>query len=1487
MSKYQRQIARILKKWAASPATTAEEFAKQARWPAGAPGSKGGQFAPDKGGAGGKGSKYPGASKPWPGEEGSGATKYTSYASLFGPDSTFPGGDSPKWAGQQNAKPMAPPPGAKPHLKPNDKGETVTVNYPTKPSDKASWTDPSRTATFVPGGDAPAMLNGVAMKPWASVPKSENEWAAVPGQKLSLDARFPFDPTPGKSTGAGVIIREPDGRIWLTKPTNAFGGYQQTFPKGTVEHGLSMQASAIKETWEETGLQIKITGILGDYERTTSKARFYIAERVGGTPADMGWESQAVRLATRKDLDKLLNMGVDKGILEDLDTEGFFEKAAAPQKKGGAWEKQARWPSGTPLGGQWKTMDGDGITMPPKIAGGLAGTNSQYQKKADAAYAAAKAGNKTLVLDTAITLQKKVAENTAKGASSSHAKWTAQLSQFVTQVASDIFAAPKAQAIAERISSLTKLSSWTSIGGKPGGSNPGGMYQDANGQKWLVKGNAQYVSGAVNGKTSDDRAKNEVLAARLMQAAGVGAPDMKLVGLEGKHGGAGAGIGDLGVASKWVESGKALNTNDPSHMKAAQADFAVHAWLGNWDVLGASADNTVIVNGKAVNIDPGGAILFRAQGAPKSAGAFGKDAADFETMRSSNSLQKQVYGSMTKSDLQASASKLAAVTDDTIKELVKTHGPGDEKAKQELADTLIARRDAILAKAGVTKDDTLTGKPAAPAVAAPAPAPEPPKVSQANTPAQPVAGLTKPTFDNSFGKAGYYDGMAQKMLDAHAAGDMAALKAAGLNNKGVTAWPANTFNGKLMAPFHAALIADLEKQQGTTAQALAAGKATITGTDGKTWVGDGKGVLQPTAGGGSSLSEGETSAVYGKVIGIANMPPKGDIGTVVAMMTAAQKGDAAGLAAANPSTVKGKKLKEALLGAMQAKAAPASAGAAPGALSMGGLKAIWTPIKEKWGISSDLEDYFSPTAIGPVKAMFEAALKGDVTTIKATGTNTAAGGEVKAALLAAMGAGPAPAAAQARAAKPVVATPQPVPQPAPKVPTAAPPSFEKAMLPATNTNAPSHNAKISQIKAAFDAGDEKAILALKLGTNTYAKKQVQVANDALAALGSVHQVAVGQAANSHPALTGGTAQAAPSAPKPAPQPSAAPAATGAKRTLTDLTPHNLPTKPDVMNWKGPGQPYSSKAWKNQANIDALNAIEQAALKGGMDAVNALKFPELDPETGVPTGKMLSAAEHPAKKLITAYAIDVDNAIKDFLNPPKKLAAFNTVSAASVQDTAAKFLGTKIGQTVEKQAQDQQFGFWIALGKVADPAVVMPTATKDLSDAEYKAGKGHYQKYSDLTKKWISAVQATGAINRAIDEGKTTYGGLVLKDVVKAIYADATPVSAGSTVYRWQNMPSGMLKQLATAQPGLVFQSQGGMCTSKSATATSHFGKHRMIIRAAPGAKMIHSHGTGGYQSEQELTTIPGQRFVLLDRKKVGDRWDIEVLMLPPDEGFVS
>jgi 8-oxo-dGTP pyrophosphatase MutT (NUDIX family) len=224
---------------------------------------------------------------------------------------------APAWASWKPSAPKPPNPHAKPHPRPNDHGEPVTIEYPTRSSGEETWADPDAVATFRPRGATPESLNGVPFTPWIDHPISAAGWDRVAGQDPDL-LEIDVD-TKGKDLAAGVVIEEPDGRVWVIHPTNAFGGYKRTFPKGHVDDDMtSLQASAIKEAYEESGLQVEITGVLADVARSTTTCRYYTARRVGGTPADMGWESQGASLVPRSRLYAALNRDVDWPLAEKL-----------------------------------------------------------------------------------------------------------------------------------------------------------------------------------------------------------------------------------------------------------------------------------------------------------------------------------------------------------------------------------------------------------------------------------------------------------------------------------------------------------------------------------------------------------------------------------------------------------------------------------------------------------------------------------------------------------------------------------------------------------------------------------------------------------------------------------------------------------------------------------------------------------------------------------------------------------------------------------------------------------------------------------------------------------------------------------------------------------------------------------------------------------------------------------------------------------------
>lgn len=196
-----------------------------------------------------------------------------------------------------------------------------------KPQDKGS------TVVFNKYGDNPKELNGIPFKEW----KPEGDWADVEGQ-IELEDDSEPELKKWQRLASGLVIEEEDGRVWLASPTGGYGGYEQTFPKGGVERGLSMQANAIKEAFEETGIKAEITGHYGDFEGDTSVTRYYKAKRVGGDPSKHGWESEGVILAPKNKLESLLNRSRDKKIAAGLASDEFVE-ADHPREADGKFSK--------------------------------------------------------------------------------------------------------------------------------------------------------------------------------------------------------------------------------------------------------------------------------------------------------------------------------------------------------------------------------------------------------------------------------------------------------------------------------------------------------------------------------------------------------------------------------------------------------------------------------------------------------------------------------------------------------------------------------------------------------------------------------------------------------------------------------------------------------------------------------------------------------------------------------------------------------------------------------------------------------------------------------------------------------------------------------------------------------------------------------------------------------------------------------------------
>ena len=202
------------------------------------------------------------------------------------------------------------------HPRPNDQGQQVKLTKPSTPTALRTWQDARSTAIVVPDGPMPPELAGIAFTSWNDAPKDNLDWERLADKDFIEEPKFELPK--GKRAAAGVVVLEEDGRVWAVAPSNAFGNYSVTFPKGTRDTDMSLQATALREAFEEAGLRVRLSGFLVDVSRTTSFTRYYVAHRTGGNPADMTWESQAVMLLPVDVLPQMLTNKNDLPIVQAL-----------------------------------------------------------------------------------------------------------------------------------------------------------------------------------------------------------------------------------------------------------------------------------------------------------------------------------------------------------------------------------------------------------------------------------------------------------------------------------------------------------------------------------------------------------------------------------------------------------------------------------------------------------------------------------------------------------------------------------------------------------------------------------------------------------------------------------------------------------------------------------------------------------------------------------------------------------------------------------------------------------------------------------------------------------------------------------------------------------------------------------------------------------------------------------------------------------------
>lgn len=220
------------------------------------------------------------------------------------------------------------------------------------------------------------------------------------------------------------------------------------------------------------------------------------------------------------------------------------------------------------------------------------------------------------------------------------------------------------------------------------GSNDGGTFRDS------ITSSEYYVKTP----KSEEHRRNEMLASALYRLTNIGSAGVRF------------GSDRDGVEKTYsaIIPGKTLAETDltAKTKKEIQAGFAIDAWLANWDVAGLEDDNIIIDSiGRPYRIDMGGALLFRAQGAPKGE-AFGDEVTEIDTLRdpNRNPASAALFGDMTYSELVDSASKLLDISPAEIDILVDATFEDDETAT-ELKNKLKARRDYILKRFNLIGDD--------------------------------------------------------------------------------------------------------------------------------------------------------------------------------------------------------------------------------------------------------------------------------------------------------------------------------------------------------------------------------------------------------------------------------------------------------------------------------------------------------------------------------------------------------------------------------------------------------------------------------------------------------------------------------------------------------------------------------------------------------------------------------------------------------------
>jgi predicted DNA-binding WGR domain protein len=338
---------------------------------------------------------------------------------------------------------------------------------------------------------------------------------------------------------------------------------------------------------------------------------------------------------------------------------------------------------------------------------------------------------------------------------------------------------------------------------------------------------------------------------------------------------------------------------------------------------------------------------------------------------------------------------------------------------------------------------------------------------------------------------------------------------------------------------------------------------------------------------------------------------------------------------------------------------------------------------------------------------------------------------------------------------------------------------------------------------------------------------------------------------------------------------------------------DLPKPIDFVNYNGPGKGLSSKAWLNEQNTKDSAALIAFAAKGDLVALKSYQYEAIDKESGKVTGKK-SITSHPSSKVQEQWA-ELVELLQSIATPSIPTLDMPSMGAVGALEEISDFVGSFAPtERVETVSTEHRMHFFMVLGTIDDIGSLvsgMKWVFQPVGGAWSQKMKSLYSSFGSVMKKYISSVQSTGWVNHVWSQGKKEANGTPIHKLTAEIYKDSVEVPEGTTLLRWMGDTSAgksMSQQLLSAKPGTVLQNTDSMCASYN-ESHSWGGDVKVVIRCAKGVRATPSFSTGNYGGEHEVTTLPGQRYVLLSSKKQasGKGVEVELLALPPHEGFVA